>query len=363
MLNHKITNIVKPKIILSIIISVMISLFMGAVVSVATGLNFGAVSLGLIALSLIPQNIPAGALGMAVNKEIWVDYIIGNLFKNNEFLNYAIDESQYVLQGSVVHIPQAGSPSGVKRNRKNLPATVTLRSDSDITYVLDEFTTDPRLIRDAEKVELSYDKIASVLSEDMMYLRQIIAEWMLYKWAPRVFINASGTATAAHITGATGNRTTLTLQDLINAKVQMNKDDVPFEERFALIDTTMMNQLSADLKATSTRDYSVVYDPATGNIKKLEGFTLIERSSALVTSTGTSGVIYSPDDAIAATACGVALCWQKASVAKALGDVKMFDEVDSPTYYGDLYSFLSRMGGRVRRADNKGILGIRQVAA
>lgn len=348
---------------LNILTTLLFSVIIGGAITATTGIAFGAATGGVLASSFIPKNITPGSLAMAVNKEIWVDYIIGNLFKNNEFLNYAIDESQYVLKGSVIHIPQAGAPSGVKRNRKKLPASVTLRSDSDITYVLDEFTTDPRLIRNADEAELSYDKLNSCMSEDMMYLRQVVAEWMLYKWRPeKHFVPTTGDAVAAHISGATGNRAAMTLADLVAAKELMDDQDIPQEGRICLLDNKMYNQLAADLKVNDNRDYSIVLDPKTGKISQLESFNLLKRSSGLISSAA-DGAVISPDDSKETTACGVASCWQTASVAKALGETKMFDEKDSVTYYGDLYSFLQRMGGRKRRADEKGVIGIRQANA
>ena len=50
---------------------------------------------------------------MGIQREIWQDHIAGNLFKNNEFLLASVDASQHVMQGKVVHIPQAGAPAGV----------------------------------------------------------------------------------------------------------------------------------------------------------------------------------------------------------------------------------------------------------
>ena len=79
---------------------------------------------------------------MAIQKEIWTKYIQENLFKDNEFLNYAFNADQYVLEGKVVHIPNAGSTANVVKNRTTLPATVIQRADVDITYSIDEFTTD-----------------------------------------------------------------------------------------------------------------------------------------------------------------------------------------------------------------------------
>ena len=140
--------------------SLIMALMVSCVVGAATAPAIGAAT--FVAANLV--HVPAGSLGMAVTPEIWTDYIIGNLFKTNEFLLHSVDESQYVIGGTVVHIPQAGSPSGVKRNRTSLPATITRRKDVDVTYALDEFTTDPRFIPYADKVELSYDKMDSCMT-------------------------------------------------------------------------------------------------------------------------------------------------------------------------------------------------------
>ena len=75
--------------------------------AVGIGSAFGATAgVGTFVASTLIK-IPAGSLGMAVTPEIWTDFIVGNLFKNNEFLLESIDESQFVLMGKVVHVPQA----------------------------------------------------------------------------------------------------------------------------------------------------------------------------------------------------------------------------------------------------------------
>jgi hypothetical protein len=64
-----------------------------------------------------------------------------------------------------------------------------------------------------------------------------------------------------------------------------------------------------------------------------------------------------------ATDNAAVLCWQKNSVERALGMVDFFEDLGNPTYYGDIYSALVRVGGRIRRSDGKGILAIVQAAA
>jgi hypothetical protein len=303
----------------------------------------------------------SGVVAMAIQKEIWVDYIIGNLFKDNEFLNYCFNADMYVIDGSLVHIPQAGSASGVKRNRTNLPATITQRQDVDITYALDEFTTDPRLIVNADTHELSYDKIGSVLQEDLSALKELIAEWMLYKWAPSGtsrIVRTSGSNVAAHLPSATGNRKALLVKDLKNAQKIMNKDGVSKSDRFALLSSDMYAQLTDDTTFNTARDSVKEMNLPEGTVARLYGFTILERSTVLTYDATPAAKL--PGAAGATTDNDCVLCWQKMSLEKAMGSTEAFENLNDPTFFGDVYSFLQRMGGRIRYADQKGVVAIVQ---
>lgn len=112
---------------------------------------------------------------MAIQKEIWMAAIVEGLFASNSFLSKAFNADEYVNNGKIVHIPNAGAASGTKKNRTSLPATVTKRTDIDVTFPLDEYTTDPVLIPNADTVELSYDKRESVLRQDKLKLQDDVA--------------------------------------------------------------------------------------------------------------------------------------------------------------------------------------------
>ena len=60
------------------------------------------------------------------------------------------------------------------------------------------------------------------------------------------------------------------------------------------------------------------------------------------------------------TDCCYGLFWHPSCVARAMGSTQMFSKEGDPTYYGDIYSFLQRLGGRARRGDGKGVLGLIQ---
>ncbi len=344
------------------LITLAFTILGGASLGIASGINPAITTGGVMGISLFMQS-QKGTIVMAIQKEIWVDYIIGNLFKDNEFLNYCFNADAFVINGTLVHIPQAGSASGVKRNRTNLPATITQRQDVDITYALDEFTTDPRLIVNADTYELSYDKVASVLQEDLANLKEIIANWMLYKWAPvgatRILRTTGGVA-AAYLPSATGNRKKLLVADLARAQRLMNKDGVPKTDRYALLSCDAYAQLLLDSTFTTTRDVIRDMNLPEGVINRLYGFNIMERATTVIYNNAATPVVKLPDPTGAATDNDCILCWQKQSLEKAMGTTDFFEQIKSPTMFGDVYSSLQRMGGRIRRSDEKGVVAIVQ---
>jgi hypothetical protein len=304
---------------------------------------------------------------MAIQKEIWQDHIEGNLFKNNEFLLASTDAGQYVLQGKVVHIPQAGAAATVVKNRSSVPATVVQRTDTDITYVLDEFTTDPILIPNAETFELSYNKRESVLGEYESSLRQTVADNLLIDWSPSaatgLVIRTTGVSTSTHLTGTTGNRKKFTVNDLKNAQLQLNKQNIPMEGRYSLISADMFQQLTDDMSATQYRDFSAAYDVKDGVLGRLFGFNIMMRGGVVTYTDDTAPVVNAYGAAANTDDNDGVLCWQISAVERALGQISFYERIGDPTFYGDIYSVGVRMGARKRRNDAKGIVAIVQAAA
>ena len=321
-----------------------------------------------VLVNLLPSansNINAHVSG--IQKEIWVNYIIERLWKDNQFLKYAWNDDDKVLAGKVVHIPNPGARPSTSINRSSFPATAVRRTDTDIVYSLDEYTTDPTHIENAEMVETSYDKINSVIGDHIGYLTEDVADNLLLRWLDESVtvptkIYTSGAAVAVgqdDFTGGvplTGTRNAMLANDIKKIKLAMDLQKVPKTNRFGLIEANMMDQLLGDLSQTQYRDFSASVDAKMGIVGKLYGITLFDRSSTVVYNTahalkafGATGV---------ATDCYASIFWQQDCVTRALGEVKMFSNVDRPEYYGDIYSALLRMGGRRRRADDNGVIAL-----
>lgn len=99
-----------------------------------------------------------------------------------------------------VYIPNAGAPSGVEKNRTTFPAQVNIRTDVDLKFDLEEFTTNPIRIPHADTMELSYDKRNSVLRQDKSALINKASESILFNWLPdnAHTIETTGKSVTAH---------------------------------------------------------------------------------------------------------------------------------------------------------------------
>ncbi|EJX03373.1 hypothetical protein EVA_08522, partial [gut metagenome] len=63
------------------------------------------------------------------------------------------------------------------------------------------------------------------------------------------------------------------------------------------------------------------------------------------------------------TDCAAGIAWQESCVRRALGEVKIFEDTDSPSYYGDVLSFLVRAGGAATYQDKRGIYALVGITA
>lgn len=300
---------------------------------------------------------------MAVEKEIWKKDIVEALYAANPHLALAVNADEYVLAGKVVHLPQAGASPAVTRNRSIYPAVAVRRTDTEVTYTLDEYSSDPVHITNAESIEASYPKRDSVLKDTKNALSEAVGIDMLYKWVPTgvTILRTSGTSyaeiIAAHLDSATGYRRAITRADVKKAAKQFNKWGIPAADRYIMLDAEMYDQFTSSLTANEHRDFITGLDPATGMVGKLDSFSFLMRPE-VIRLLGDAAV--EPGTAGAATHCAGAIAWHKDMVERALGEVKFFEDVDSALNYGDIYSALVRMGGRSRRADKKGVLVIGQ---
>ncbi|MDY0104403.1 MAG: hypothetical protein RBS07_15815 [Lentimicrobium sp.] len=310
-----------------------------------------------------------------IPREVFVNYIVEKLRKTNPHLAASFDESKFVLEGAVVHVPQAGNSPKVVKNRNEFPAVAVLRGDSSVTYALDVYSTDPTHIAWHESYEISYDKTDSVLADHVNTLIEAVGDNMLYNWlhgykkvagamvADEIpstnIIRTSGSLVPVNVEdGQEGTRKAFSHVDLKKAQAMMNKMNVPKEGRFCVVESYMYAQLMDSLSNNMMAAFQQGVDLANGVMGKLYGFSIMERSSVIAFDADLAVKV--PEEAIEGTDHISAICWQKDCVTRAQGDIKPFENKDDATYYGDVFSALCKFGGRARREDWKGVIAIVQ---
>ncbi|MDO3641970.1 hypothetical protein [Mucilaginibacter sp. L3T2-6] len=353
---------------LNLLYNILVAIVISFIFSVQITYTVGASLLLGVALGFRNKNQLLGIVRTGVAVEIWESDIEEAIFKDNSFINQSKDVSGDVLGGAVVHHPQSGGPGNVVKNRLSVPADVRKRTDTINTYALDEYTSDPLYIPNADTVQLSYDKRNSALGEDKLKLQQEVAENMLYNWsngmpAGRVLrtlgVKEDGTddLVAATAPGATGQRKATRVTDL-----QIGRTFLANENRFfsmgmnALVPSNLLAQMfPANNLVTTTAMASVTeQERRNGLMYKAQGFDIRERSTVLIVDV--NGNIKAPGAASDPTDSEGILLWWGMAVERALGDIKFFEKLGDPQFYGDIYSFLVRMGGSACRTNKEGIM-------
>ena len=297
---------------------------------------------------------------MALNPEIWINDLVEGFFPDNSLISRSVDHTPFVENGKTVHVPNMGNSVNITKNVAVLPASVTKREDSDSSYTLDKYYSDPVMLEHLEAVELSYDKRSSIVKDLQDSLRNHVVEDLLYKWgssaniadAAKVATTGSSGGSKAHSTVTTGGKK-LAVADVIKMKMVFDETDVPQEGRCLLLPAGMLNELLDAMTAAQTANYMASADPVRGIVGKFMGFDIYVRSRALLYNSGVKS--WDGSYTLATGDKSAALAWHPSCVARAMGEVKLFEKDNDPSYYGDVFSVAMRAGGSAFRTDKAGV--------
>jgi len=297
---------------------------------------------------------------MAIQKELWVQAINENLFSALDKIKAAAtDDSQY-LEAITVHVPTAGTSGTILKNPAR-PLTVAERTDSDLSYAIDEWVMPSRLVTFGAKNNLAYDQLQSLVNDIMGGIGSRVQRELMINWFTdgTYDIPTTGSAYAAHAPSATLTRKGLTFADILTAAKGLDNMNIADNDRFLLVDNTMFYQLLDEIGITTYRDAAVM-DAAAGKLPKLAGFQIIPVPHVLYVTVANVANAYGAVGA--ATDNAVALAVHKSALSYAVGDIKVFTENDSAIYAGDIVSGAVMAGGQYRRYDKIGVIPIIQAS-
>lgn len=304
---------------------------------------------------------------MAIQKQIWVTDIKQKLFPENSFMVRGMNDDAFV-ENRTVNLQDEGDLPEVEINRTSLPATITGLNDTPHSYNVDEFTSSPSRIQDIEEIETNYNKRQSVLSRHIRVINNKIAQKLLFLWAATAsanIIRTNGDNRDALVTGATGTRKKMQLDQWFEAKNILDDMDVPQEGRCVCLPAYMYNDMLKDEKETlMSLEFSGRARIENGQLNKLLGFDIYIRGKKNILSyTNAATPVPRDVDANAlTTANGAALFWHEDFVRRALGAVKVYAHEDDPTNYGSIFSAMARAGGKKAYNDGTGVVAVVEAA-
>ena len=298
---------------------------------------------------------------MAIQRELWAEMIAEELrAKIDPLKMFAMDLSEYAI-GKSIHIPVAGATT-IQKNVSSFPMSVAERTDTVIDITLNTYHWSPIRITQADKVQLAYDKMASLYNSlngglgERLLVESLIS---MTHYTATQYVNTTGAAYVAHAPGATGNRKGLTGADLRAAAGILDKQKVPIADRYLVVDSIMFWQLVDDLAYNADRVDVINGLPSITT--PLYGFTVV--SVPQVVYLHPAGTIRVYGNAGNTTDVAAALAIQKSCVGFGMSDVETFVDEGNPLYQGDILSGWVLHGASYLRTGKEGVVPIIQAAA
>lgn len=327
----------------------------------------GALTVASLAIAYVGEATKImGMSFMALQTEVWTTDIQENLFPENPFMEMATDHSQFV-SNLTVHIPQAGANPTMYKNVTNVPLNTVQRTDTDLTYNLNNYKAEPIVITNLEELQINYNKRMSVMGNYYRTIGDAVANQTLYAWSPSGasrIVRTTGTAVGTALApSATGTRNAITLDDILAAKAKLDNDKVPQSNRILLIPSDIYNNQL--LKISNIQQFYAYNLPVLqdGKAPTLFGFKVVVRPSVTVYDTtpvpksvNASGVPSSPTT----TDNLACLAYHPDFVCKALGTVNVYTNENDPQYYGSIISAEVQHGASPLRSNAVGIVAIVQ---
>lgn len=285
------------------------------------------------------------------------------LFPDNTFMQYAINDDAYV-NGNSVELPQSGTLPDVIVDNAVWPLPVSQRADSAVNYTLENLNTE---VTHLPKVEVLTEaggamKRASITRQQANALNEKAANRCLVNWgsglATAQKIATTGAGRSASVSGATtGTRKKMQADDLLAAIEQLMVQDVTFGGQMPVLvvnagfyrDLLGINDFIR-YDATGGSRPAVI----TGQVGEIYGVNVVRRSFVL--KTDASDNVSAEGSAVAGTDQGAALLYHPDFVRRAVGAFSVYIEENKAAYAGSIMSSELRFGSRRARQDDKGVV-------
>lgn len=270
---------------------------------------------------------------MAIEQSIWVKQIQKNFYPDSSFLKETTDFSGFV-NANMINIAEAGIDPKVLINNTTYPVPMAVRVDNNAELPLDEFATENTIVREAEKVQLSYDKVESVIFSHRLSLQTACATKAAHAIAPA---DHGDYTPIIKTTGSVRNGVkSLTVADILDLKAVFDEMDAPLDGRILVLTSDHVR----DLMLSDLDCFKDIADLVNGQPKRFAGFSIYPFTKC--PSYDESGQKKAFGAASAENDRKASFAFCKSEVMRADGEFKMFSRLSDPEERGDIIGFAKR---------------------
>lgn len=290
------------------------------------------------------------------------------IFPDNVFYTKGMKD---VAAGNVdsVDIPIAGTIGIAQSGNPVLPLAITERADDVKNYPLTQVWAPPILIKREEDIVLNYNKQADIARAMGDAIATKCADLAANAWGPTLAANlipTTGALRPVSLVGATGTRKAVTKADMLKVRNMLMKMNISLQGIIGVITPDQYNDLLGIAEFVDYEKTGTTSKLELGIIGRIVGIDLMVRWNDALGSIGlhydVAGVKQA-NGTVAITDCPVAMFFQPNLVRYA----EAFPETiinRKPAGYlgGTIIEAVVRFGATQSRADNKGVVCLKEVS-
>lgn len=322
---------------LEMMVVLMLAMFTGGLIAYAAGAPplYGFVGGFTIPFALGFVTMPEMSFRAGLFKEIWISKVMENFYSNWDFLMRSEDMTSFV-ENNTINLAEAGVDPEVLVNNNTYPIEIVEQEDTALPIPLDYFDTKNTVVRNAEAVQLVYNKLELVVKKHRNSLSEKSAMRAAHAWAPVSDDDFTPVIAATGADRGDGTKA-LTLEDIATAQERLDNILCPQAGRVLLLSPKHRSDL---LKADKTL-FKQFTNLKKGEVLPLCGFDIMW-SQLVPKYNKNTGVKVALGAAPAATDAAASMFWLDSEVMRADGTADMFSRLKDPEARGDIVGFQKR---------------------
>ncbi|WP_338813428.1 hypothetical protein V9L05_18785 [Bernardetia sp. Wsw4-3y2] len=282
-----------------------------------------------------------------LRKEVWTDVLLEQYDEEVNFLDSTTDLSAFV-ENDKINLAEAGIDPTVLINNTTYPVAVNERTDIAHGLELDYYDTENTLLRNAEKIELAYNKMQSITRRHAQALKNKQAQRSTFNFAPTSNSAFTPVIPTTGTTNGAGEKL-ITEDDISIMAAIFDTMSAPDGNRHLVLHTTHWNELVRTSQTLKEQRYRSKEGVMNRVAFELFGFQIhkYKNDPLYIKATGVKaayGTTYVP-----ATHGIASVAFVGNEAFKAVGSIDMFDDLKNPRERGDIIGFQQRfLAGMMR---------------